>query len=80
MTVKEFEMLQLFLSNPTVTLSKEEIFYHLWSKALFFSENVINVHIRNLRKKIELNDKQPKIIETVWGYGYKLGQGVIIED
>lgn len=80
LTVKEFEMLQLFLSNPTVTLSKEEIFYHLWSKALFFSENVINVHIRNLRKKIELNDKQPKIIETVWGYGYKLGQGVIIED
>ena len=80
MTVKEFEMLQLFLSNPAVTLSKEEIFYHLWSKALFFSENVINVHIRNLRKKIELNDKQPKIIETVWGYGYKLGQGVIIED
>ena len=36
LTVKEFEMLQLFLSNPAVTLSKEEIFYHLWSKALFF--------------------------------------------
>ncbi|MGB1097556.1 MAG: winged helix-turn-helix domain-containing protein [Acholeplasmataceae bacterium] len=52
----------------------------MWSKALFFTENVINVHIRNLRKKIELNDKKPEIIETVWGYGYKLGQGVIIEN
>lgn len=80
LTVKEFELLKLFVSNPNVTLSKEEIFYHLWSKALFFTENVINVHIRNLRKKIELNDKKPEIIETVWGYGYKLGQGVIIEN
>lgn len=80
LTVKEFELLQLFLSNPNVTLSKEEIFYHLWSKALFFTENVINVHTRHLRKKIELNDKKPEIIETVWGYGYKLGQGVIIEN
>ena len=80
MTLKEFELLQLFVSNPNVTLSKEEIFYHLWSKALFFTENVINVHIRHLRKKIELNDKKPGIIETVWGYGYKLGQGVIIEN
>lgn len=80
LTVKEFELLQLFLSNPNVTLSKEEIFYHLWSKELIFTENVINVHIRHLRKKIELNDKKPEIIETVWGYGYKLGQGVIIEN
>jgi DNA-binding response OmpR family regulator len=77
LTVKEFELLQLFLSNPNITLSKEEIFHHLWHKDLYFTENVINVHIRHLRKKIELNDKHPKVIETVWGYGYKLGQGEV---
>lgn len=77
LTVKEFELLQLFLSNPNITLSKEEIFYHLWNKDLYFTENVINVHIRHLRKKIELNDKHPQVIETVWGYGYKLGQGEV---
>ncbi len=77
LTVKEFELLQLFLSNPNITLSKEEIFYHLWHKDLYFTENVINVHIRHLRKKIELNDKYPQVIETVWGYGYKLGQGEV---
>lgn len=77
LTVKEFELLQLFLSNPNITLSKEEIFYHLWNKDLYFTENVINVHIRHLRKKIELNDSNPKVIETVWGYGYRLGQGEV---
>jgi two-component system, OmpR family, alkaline phosphatase synthesis response regulator PhoP len=79
-TVKEFELLQLFLSNPNITLSKEEIFYHLWNKDVYFSENIINVHIRHLRKKIELNDKKPLVIETVWGYGYKLGQGEVIQN
>ena len=79
-TVKEFEILQLFLANPNITLSKEEIFYHLWHKDLYYSDNIINVHIRHLRKKIELNDKKPLVIETVWGYGYKLGQGEIIQN
>lgn len=80
LTVKEFELLQLFLSNPSMTLSKEEIFYHLWNKDIYFTENIINVHIRHLRKKIEINDKKPQVIETVWGYGYKLGLGDIIQD
>jgi DNA-binding response OmpR family regulator len=74
-THKEYELLRLFVSNPGKTLSKESIYKVIWRHAEMYSENVINVHIRHLRKKIEKNPSFPEIITTVWGFGYKLGDG-----
>lgn len=76
-TNKEFELLKLFLSNPNHTLKKEDLFQELWSTSDYYSENVINVHMRHIRKKIELNPEHPQVIETVWGFGYRLGKGTI---
>lgn len=76
-TNKEFELLHLFLSNPKHTLKKEDLFRELWSSNDYYSENVINVHMRHIRKKIELNPEKPQVIETVWGFGYRLGKGTV---
>lgn len=76
-TNKEFELLHLFLSNPKHTLKKEDLFRELWSSSDYYSENVINVHMRHIRKKIELNPEKPQVIETVWGFGYRLGKGIV---
>ena len=76
-TNKEFELLILFLSNPNHTLKKEDLFQELWSSSEYYSENVINVHMRHIRKKIELNPDQPQVVETVWGFGYRLGKGTV---
>lgn len=74
-TNKEYELLRLFVSNPGKTLTKESIYKVIWRHAEMYSENVINVHIRHLRKKIEKNPSFPEIITTVWGFGYRLGEG-----
>lgn len=76
-THKEFEILRLFISNPDKTLSKEDIYKVIWRHTEMYSENVINVHIRHLRKKIEMDASNPEIILTVWGFGYRLGEGEI---
>jgi DNA-binding response OmpR family regulator len=44
----------------------------IWQDQYYDNGNVLNVHIRRLRKKIELDPENPKIIETKWGIGYKI--------
>jgi DNA-binding response OmpR family regulator len=76
-THKEFELLRLFFSNPEKTLTKDDMYKVIWKHTEMYSENVINVHIRHLRKKIELDPSNPEVIMTIWGFGYKLGEGQI---
>lgn len=73
LTAKEFEILQLFLKNPKRVFTKEQIYNLIWNDAYYGDENVINVHIRRLREKVEDNPSEPKYIKTIWGIGYKLG-------
>ena len=74
LTVKEYDLLKLFFENPNNVLSKRQIYRKIWNEDLFGNENIINVHIRRLREKIEDDPNNPKIIETVWGVGYRLGK------
>ena len=74
LTLKEFEILKLLLTHPDQTFSKQEMYRKIWNEEYYFNDNVINVHIRRLRKKIEEDPSDPKIIITMWGFGYKLGQ------
>ncbi|MET3291597.1 UNVERIFIED_CONTAM: DNA-binding response OmpR family regulator [Brevibacillus sp. OAP136] len=74
-TFSEFEMMRLFLTNPGKVFSREELINELRGFDSFVTERAIDVHIANLRKKIEENPKEPKHIRTVWGVGYKFVMG-----
>ena len=51
---------------------KKELYEMIWQDHYYDNGNVLNVHIRRLRKKIELDPENPKIIKTKWGIGYKI--------
>lgn len=73
LTAKEFEILKLLMQNPKKVYTKEQIYSHVWNDAYFGDENAVNVHISRLRNKIEDNPRAPRIVVTVWGIGYRLG-------
>ncbi len=67
----EFEILLCLLKNKATTVSAKYIYEDVWKEPfLQISNNTVMVHVKNLRKKIESNYKQPKHIKTVWGKGY----------
>lgn len=72
LTSKEFEILKLFVTNPSRVFTKAQIYSFIWNDDYYGDENVINVHIRRLREKIEDDPSSPKIIKTLWGIGYKM--------
>ncbi|MED1607616.1 response regulator transcription factor [Cytobacillus kochii] len=74
LTSKEFHILKLFMTNQNRVFTKEQIYHFIWEDDYYGNENVINVHIRRLREKIEENPSHPKYIRTIWGIGYKLGE------
>ncbi|MFG6150355.1 MULTISPECIES: response regulator transcription factor [Halobacillus] len=74
LTSKEFHILKLFITNQSRVFTKEQIYQLIWEEDYFGNENVINVHIRRLREKIEEDPSNPFYIRTVWGIGYKLGE------
>lgn len=73
LTAKEFQILNLFVMNPKKVYTKVELYQEIWDDEFLHDENVLNVHIRRLRKKIEDDPSNPQYIQTVWGIGYKLG-------
>jgi len=64
--------LLLLASNMGKVFSAEDIFKEVWKEKYFEGNNTVMVHMWRLREKIEENPKDPKIIETVWGVGYKI--------
>jgi DNA-binding response OmpR family regulator len=75
LTVKEFDILKLLIQNPKKVYTKAQLYSQIWNDAYIGDENAVNVHISRLRAKIEDDSRNPKYIETVWGIGYKLGDG-----
>jgi len=71
LTSKEFSILKLFVTNRNQVFTKEQIYQLIWKDAYYGDENIINVHIRRLREKIEDDPSNPKYIKTLWGIGYK---------
>ncbi|WP_252244650.1 MULTISPECIES: response regulator transcription factor [unclassified Clostridium] len=72
LTPIEYEILLLLANNLGTVFSAEDIFKEVWKEKYFEGNNTVMVHIWRLREKIEENPKEPKIIETVWGVGYKI--------
>lgn len=75
LTAKEFDILKLLLQNPDRVYTKAQLYSQVWKDTYVGDENAVNVHISRLRNKIEDNPREPHYIVTVWGIGYKLGNG-----
>lgn len=72
LTSVEYRLLCLFIQNPKVILSKEQIIRRLWDcRENFIDDNTLAVYISRLREKIEDNPKRPSFLVTVRGMGYK---------
>ncbi len=62
------------MTHPGRVFTKAQIYASVWEDDYFGDENVINVHMRRLREKIEDDPSHPEYIKTLWGIGYKLGE------
>ncbi|HCS74536.1 MAG TPA: DNA-binding response regulator [Clostridiales bacterium] len=70
LTAKEFDLLQLFATNPGKVFSRESLLETVWKYDYLGDLRTVDVHIRRLREKIEENPSQPSFIYTKWGVGY----------
>ena len=69
--LKEFELLYLMAKNRGRVYEREVLLSKIWGYEYYGETRTVDVHIRNLRKKIEIDDKNPKYIKTIRGVGYK---------
>ena len=77
LTASEYKLLCMFMENPDVVLSAEQILNRLWDcNENYVDNNTLTVYIRRLRTKIEDDSSNPKMILTVRGMGYKWNTGV----
>ncbi|QTD40318.1 response regulator transcription factor [Sporosarcina sp. Te-1] len=74
LTLKEWELVKLFFTNPKRVFTKEQIYQAVWQDVYYGDENIINVHMRRLREKIEDDPSAPIYLKTLWGMGYRLGE------
>lgn len=73
LTPKEYEILLYFINKAGHVLSRDDIVNDIWGKNSIYSwSRSLDVHIKNLRQKIEINPKNPDIVRTVSGVGYKI--------
>lgn len=71
LTAKELQLLKFFATHPEQVFTKTQLFRNVWDSNYLEDDNTVMVHIRKLRKKIELDPSHPQFIQTVWGIGYK---------
>ena len=71
LTPTEFSIVKIFMENPGRAFSRDEILNMVWGYDFVGDSKIVDVNIRRLRSKIELNASEPKFIETVWGIGYR---------
>jgi len=72
LTLKEFSLLECFMRQPNEVLSREKLFDHVWDFNSLSWSNVLDVHMKNLRKKLGANEDGEQLFETVRGVGYRL--------
>ena len=70
LTAKEFDLLELLAHNPNKVYSREDLLNLVWGYEYPGDARTVDVHIRRLREKIEVNPSDPKYVYTKWGVGY----------
>ena len=72
LTPTEYNILKFLTKNKGIVFSIEQIYDNLWKDEAYGADNIIAVHIRHIREKIEINPKEPKYLKVIWGIGYKI--------
>ena len=72
LTATEFNILKFLLKNKGKVYSIPQIYENVWNEESYGAENIIAVHIRHIREKIEINPKEPRYLKVIWGIGYKI--------
>lgn len=72
LTVKEFDLMELLMRNPGRVYSRENLLNVVWGYEYIGDYRTVDVHIRRLREKLELDPANPEYIRTKWGVGYYL--------
>ncbi len=70
LTAKEFDLLELLMTNPNKVYSRENLLNIVWGYEYPGDVRTVDVHVRRLREKIERNPSEPDYIHTKWGVGY----------
>ena len=70
LTAKEFDVLELLIRNPNKVYSREKLLNLVWGADYPGDARTVDVHIRRLREKIEINPSEPRYVHTKWGVGY----------
>ncbi len=77
LTAGEYKLLCLFMQNPNIVLTKDQILQRLWDcDADYIDSSTLTVYIRRLRMKVENNPSEPEMILTVRGMGYKWNENI----
>lgn len=72
LTPTEYAMLLLLVQNRGRVYSTEQIYTAIWNEPSYGADNIVAVHIRHIREKIEINPREPRYLKVVWGLGYKI--------
>ncbi len=75
LTSKEFDILCLLADHPGRVYTKAQIYECVWHEEAFGDLSTVQVHVRRLRTKIEERPDEPTLVTTVWGIGYRFGEG-----
>lgn len=73
LTLREFDLLYFLARHPEQVFSRGELLDRVWGAGFDGYEHTVNSHINRLRTKIETDPASPRLIETVWGRGYRFG-------
>lgn len=70
LTAKEFDLLELLITNPNKVYKRENLLNLVWGYDYPGDVRTVDVHVRRLREKVEVNPSEPRYIHTKWGVGY----------
>ena len=72
LTPTEYNILKFLTKNKGIVYSIDKIYENVWDDEAYGADNIIAVHIRHIREKIEIDPKNPKYLKVIWGIGYKI--------
>ncbi len=71
LTAKEFDLLWFMASHPQQVFNRDQLLAAVWGETQYIDASTVTVHVRRLREKLEADPAAPRLIQTVWGVGYR---------
>ncbi|MCI9415376.1 MAG: response regulator transcription factor [Clostridiales bacterium] len=72
LTPVEYKIVKFLMENRGMVFSSAQIYENVWNELSYGADNIVAVHVRHIREKIEINPKEPRYIKVIWGHGYKM--------